>query len=415
MAAQPLKTLFAEYAPVVDRRTAEELIKWRLLYENRGTNADALNTPMLGVYDIGFFASDNQALFDILGVNRDEFRACIKMSSINNSFKVASDEYNLLTVWAAHHYINSDLPSNIKDKAVQAMFFMLLAKFFSSLVRHHFPHKAKQEIMEATIDSLSDKYDIKHEETSTWKLVLEERAKELSSSVRNIHWMTLKTFQPDKKIVYILSDLQTRIRMKIRSIATVYYDMVARGNSIGSTSIVGSDPEGEKTIKELANSFDAMIANVCNKVINTQRFLDSNYIKIVSKMVPNVREDVMRTLLMQYSAAATLQYQRRKQDELSPDKKRFLGYRILITNIVQRTYRACIMDKKVNLKSRYDILMKTSDVYRSSRVSDPIILKIKDSVEWFVRGTRLSNRDATIASLKIAFIMYIILHTFTSD
>ena len=55
------------------------------------------------------------------------------------------------------------------------------------------------------------------------------------------------------------------------------------------------------------------------------------------------------------------------------------------------------------------------NLYRSSRVSDPIVVKIKDSVSNFIDSTKLSSREATNASLKIGFIMYIILLSFDID
>ena len=70
---------------------------------------------------------------------------------------------------------------------------------------------------------------------------------------------------------------------------------------------------------------------------------------------------------------------------------------------------------KVNLKSKVAILMKASNLYRSSRISDPEILKIKSSVDAFVLDSKISKRESTLASLKIAFIVYIILLTFDLD
>ena len=122
---------------------------------------------------------------------------------------------------------------------------------------------------------------------------------------------------------------------------------------------------------------------------------------------------MVRNVLMQFSAMATLQYQKGKGDTMDKSGKLYEGYHILISNLIQRTYRACIVDK-VKLV-RANILKKAINMYRSSRISDQTVLTIKDSVSKFVDDTKVSSRVATNASLKIGFIIYIILMSFDLD
>ena len=71
--------------------------------------------------------------------------------------------------------------------------------------------------------------------------------------------------------------------------------------------------------------------------------------------------------------------------------------------------------KKVKMTSKLAILQEVINLYKASRVSDPEILKVKESVEAFVLDTKMSSRDSTRASLKIAFIIYLMLLTFDLD
>lgn len=409
----PLKNLFSRFVIPTDKRTVDQIVRWRTIYETRDTNSEALNTPLLGCSKLGFFERDSQMLFDILHVSRDEFKRVIRQSAIPSSFHVASDEFNLLVVWAAHCMYTSSASSVDKNRCVYSLFFMLLVKFFSGLVRHYYPHGANRGVMEATIDSLSEKFDIKQKETSTWRLQIDHRANEMLDP-NNIHGKTLLNFIPDKDVVYLITDLQTRLRTKLRNITNIYYDMVKAGREVRESGMVTDDAEGKKIIKELKNSFEGMVASVSNRVLNTQQFIDSDYLLIVSKLVPNVRIDMMRNLLMQFSARATVQYQKKQSDMMSKDGKLFVGYHILIQNLIQRLYRDAIL-KKVNMNSRLEILKNSMNIIRSSRILDPVIAQLKDSLDNFVIGTRLSQRDATNASLRIAFVAYIILLSFDCD
>lgn len=413
--ALPLKQLFAKFAFKIDSKLANQIIRWRLLYETRDTHPEALNTPLLACANMGFFPKDQNALFEIVGIDRSEFSHAIKMSSIPAEFNVASDEFNLLVTWVGHCFMETTAISrSLKDKVVESVFVMLMYKFFSGVVRHLFQYRPSRAIMEATIDSLSDKFDIKHADTNTWKLVIEKRAQLMTeSSPANIHYAGLTTYFPDKKVTYILTDLQTRIRTKVRLIAEVFYAAVKNGNTILDTTLVGTDKEGEKTIKELQNSYAAMIESICNKTLNAQRFINTDYIKVVCAICSNIRPDMMRTVLMLFSAMATEQYRKGKGDDMDKTGKLYAGYHILISNLIQRTYRACIIDK-VQLK-RAPILKKALNLYRSSRINDPIIVTVKDSVSAFVDSTKVSSRDATNASLKICLILYFILMSFDLD
>lgn len=240
-----------------------------------------------------------------------------------------------------------------------------------------------------------------------------KRAEEMLDP-KNIHANTLSNFLPDQKVVYIVTDLQTRIRSKVKGVAEKYYEMVKAGRTIGDVDLTTTNKEGEKIVRELKTSFDGMISSICNRVINVQQFIREDFIVITGKLIRNANSDLMRNMLMQYSSIATVQYQKRQQDLESRDKKYFLGYHILIQNMIQRTYRRCIMEK-VDLKNRAAILKKAVDLYSASRISDELVLKIKESVEQFVLKGKFSSRDSTRASLKIAFIVYIILMSFDCD
>lgn len=418
--APSLKSLFEpKFNFSADKNTAEQIIRWRRAYEARGEHAEALNTPLLGVNRLGFFPKDSQALFDILGLDSTEVKRAIQASSIPSEWRVGSDEFNIITIWAIHKFLTASDKSvtpDLQTRTVRALVFMLQIKFFSSLVRNFIKFTPDRGLMEATIDSLTDKYDIKHPETNTWKLIMEKRCAELATPHNN-HWDALINFGPDtgpKSVVYVITDLQTRLRMKIRLVAEVFYELVEQGKAIRDAGITTTDKEGDKVVKELRNSFDSMITSICNRCINAQTFIRSDFVTAASKLSANVQPNFVRNILMQFSAIAANQYAKGQGDDLDKTRTYYVGYHILISNIIQRTYRACILSK-VNLKSRIAILKKAMDLYKSSRVNDPVIVMIKDSLDRFVRSTKISSRDATIASLKIAIIIYFILMSFDCD
>lgn len=395
----------------ITKRMIDQLVRVCTLYEVRDDHVEALNSPMLGVNKIHFFDKDQRAVFDVFEVDRSDFAKMIQQSGLNKDFKVSSDVYNVFTVYMAHCIMKSNLPKTVQEEGCFTLWKMLQYKFFSSIVNHMLPYKPNPDVMQATLDGLSAKFDIVNKDTNTWKLVMEARARELCQKDGNIHYHSILNFTPDQKIVYVLSDVQTRLRTKIKLVVQEYYKTLEEGKRIASTTMTSDDLEGEKIVKELTGSLDNMIAVICNKALNANQFIRNDVVRIVSKLVPNIRPDMMRTLLMFFSNQAVVQYQKHKQDEVDKTGRYLVGYHILITEVIQRSYRLCIIEK-VNMKSRLAILDKVRNTFRSSRVNDPDILRIKDSVERLVDIAKVSSRDSTKASLKIAFILYIILLTF---
>lgn len=398
----------------ITKRMIDQLVRVCTLYEVRDDHVEALNSPMLGVNKIHFFDKDQRAVFDVFEVDRNDFAKMIQQSGLNKDFKVSSDVYNVFTVYMAHCIMKSSLPKSVQEDGCFALWKMLQYKFFSSIVNHMLPYKPNPDVMQATLDGLSAKFDIVNKETNTWKLVMEARARELCQKEGNIHYHSILNFTPDQKVVYVLSDVQTRLRTKIKLVVQEYYKTLEEGKRIASTTMTTDDLEGEKIVKELTGSLDNMIAVICNKALNANQFIRNDVVRIVSKLVPNIRPDMMRTLLMFFSNQSVVQYQKHKQDEIDKTGRYLIGYHIMITEIIQRSYRLCILEK-VNMKSRLAILDKVRNTFRSSRVNDPDILRIKDSVEHLVEIAKVTSRDSTKASLKIAFILYIILLTFDYD
>lgn len=170
---------------------------------------------------------------------------------------------------------------------------------------------------------------------------------------------------------------------------------------------------GEKLIRNLAGTFDVMISNISNQALNLDKFIQPEIVKMVCLMSKNVSPDMLRHFLEFFSNRAMLQYKDQTSEKTKGEGEALIliGYRILISNIVQRTYRTCILDK-VNMNSKVAIFEHVRNIYRSSRIGDPDILVIKNSIEQLVLDSKLTSRESTQASLKIALILYILFLSF---
>lgn len=409
-----LKQLFSErFNDPITKQQIDAWHRYTQEYELRGSHPETFNTALLGVTAAHFLPKDQSALFEIFGIDRQLFQRCITICpNVDKSHIVTSDEFNLLVVWLAHRVINSTLPSSVKQIGLFDLFKMMNYRFFTGVVNYNFPHKANEAVMQYTVDELSLKYDIRKPETPTWKLVIEARSKDVYAS-SSIHYRTLQAFAPDDKVLYIISDTQTRMRTRLINIIQNYYTNYKSGKKIDSTNMTAGVGD-EKSVRELTATFDVMTSNITNQVLNTNKFINEEYIKLVCKLSASIRPDMMRSMLTKFSEVAMSQYQRREQYRIDGKGSRALliGYYELISNIIQKTYRSCQLDPAVDMRSKLSILDKTRNLYRSSRIADPGILVVKNSVEYFINQHTSSIRSSTNASMKIAFILYIIILSF---
>ena len=411
-----LKTILYRNHPItVSRREYKAVLNYVLRYESTPKNALALNTDLLGVDKIVFTDNNILELFSIFEIDMENFRESIhKADGITPEFLTTSNPYNILIVYLCHMVLLSNqLNNNDKHRFQNALLNMLHYSFFTSKVRSMLPYGADKSTMQYTLDHLSGKYMIKNPKTNTWKKLLDYKSKDILGK-NSIHKDAIVKFSEDEKVTYMISDMKTRINKQIVGIVMRYHKNKEAGHKIDTDDTVRNNKNGEKEIKAITSSLDSTIASLTANVTNLYEFIDPEMIDIVIKITHNVKKEQMTALLTKFSDLAITQKKKGHADliEGSGNSRILVGYRTLLSELIQKTYRACILDKDVDIKSKVSILNKTQRMYRSSMISDQDILVIKSSVEKMVVKSGGTSRASTIASLKIGFIIYIILLTF---
>jgi len=391
------------------RRLLDTVKRYELQY------AEAFNSPYLAVSDAYFLPKDASAIFEIFGVDQSAFGAAVKsVPAINDQYHVSSNDFNQLIMWLVWCFQRSNLPAQLKYDSQLYLVMQLNYKFFCGITHEFFPYGAKEDVMRYTIENLTAKSDIKNEDTATWRAILRKHATGFLDST-SVHIKTIRDYEPDKAVVYMITDLHTRIFSKVRLVASAYYDNVKKGNTIGSSSATMTNDEGEEEMKALKATLDNSILQINTIVPNVHTFIDEERVKLCANLASNIRPDMLRAVLVTFSGQATIQYQSGTTEDILVEKQKkntiYIGYKILIREMVQKTYRWCSLHG-VDMKTPSAILRETSSVYRASRLSDPDLLKIKDSVDYFLKLNTAYKRDATLVSLRIAFILYIICLTF---
>ena len=413
-----LKELFTGIG-VIDKPTLQSLDRFRATYEVRDQNPLAFNTPMLGVSRAYWYPRDTDAIFDLFRVDKTDFIAKIRQCPrVDKKFNVTSNEFNILVMYLIYRLNCRDVISQVTQtmatQGIANLLKLLHYKFFCGKVAAQFPYNAKADVAQYTIDHLSNKSDIRLPDTDTWKKMIYKHVS-MAMTPGSIYTTTFHNFSPDQAILKSISDIHTRLCRKIVLVSEAYYENNAKGNRYTTSELVKDDSEKGKVLQDITNSMDLAVSRLVSVALNTNEFLNNNYIKLASKLAANTRPDMVSTTLIAFSAMATQQVHDKNSYEVIKDKNKhtiFIGYAKLIEEFIQKTYRRAVITG-VDPKSNIAMLQATRNMYSASRVNDIELLQIKDSFDHFVQTHTKYTRASTLVGLRLALMMYLMLLSFS--
>lgn len=410
MSSEIKTKLTKHYAFDVTPTIVKQFLQIVRQFELSPVRFEALNSASLAVVKPRFFQSDKDKLFYLFETSQDEFISHLKeISTIDLSRGVSGNPFNIFTIWCAHRAHKSKLNAQERNDFIMSLYQYMAYSFFTSTVEKLFKHGAKEELMAYTVETLSDKSDIKV--SGSWRneiASLVESTRERGS----IWYKTEESFAPDIQALNMIVYLQNNLRKKMIRLANAYYENVERGKSIRSSTLI-SDIGDKLEMKEVEAHIPDMIMRVSNTAIDPTAFIDIRLVETVVKMSKGVVGSKFITLLKTFCTIAESQKKKghgSKIDGKGP-KKRLVGYQALITEMIQTTYREATLDEKCNM-SRVSLVLKTRSIYSASRVSNESILCVKNTVDDFVITSMRTKREATVTAYRTAFLLYLILMTF---
>ena len=382
-----------------------------VLFATRREHPLALNTMLLGTHPIAFTDADREGLFKLFDLDEHQIVKIIQtIPTVNKEFKVASDAFNILAIWIMHLGYTQIHDHKLRDTFVINVAKYFHYKLFTSLVNHYFVHGSNEKIMTATINSLSKKFDIVV--YGTWGAVLEARCIDLISP-DSIHLPVFERADNDKSYLYAVTDIQTRIRDRIKNIWAEYAATRDRGDVISSTAAVNTDDKGDKLLVHTTATLEILVTSLRSEVLVARSFIDHETMDLVLRRFSNLPMNTLKDALLAISELATSQIRNKQFDKVLTldDMDIYVGMGILITNIIQKSYRWCIRNK-VDINNRGLVFIRILNVYASSRIADKDVAMVKESVVRLIDTIGITKREATKSSLRLAIILYFIVRSF---
>lgn len=351
---------------------------------------------LLGVHPIRYTSSDrNDWLDELLGIDEGEVRKqVISLPTINEEWRRATDVVNISCLYLTHRAYNSSLPTDQKEQLMIDSLMIMQFKLLSSLIAHFFRYPADEKTALATYAALSKKFAIK--QCGNWYNVLLERSKDIISK-ESIHLQTIIKFNDDAAIVYMITDIQGRLRNMIKNLWNVF-DMVRTQDAKILTTGGTIELDGKVVVRDVGRYFTPYSRYLQEIVHDETVFIKMELVEVIASTQYTMPMELL-TQTLKYVVEAS-----KSNDKVVAE---------CLNETLLHAFDFLHRDRRAQeaMSDLGALITKLQAIYKASRSSDPALIKMRELGEKIVKKAIASKSDSTIASVRTGMFLYIVLRT----
>lgn len=391
---------------VIDTKWATTLKRYMFNFTTRKVGitdyGEFFGSPYLGLQKITFTTADRNEWFtDIWDVDEEELKENLhECKWVNKDWAVTGDVFNLTIpylLWKIQQ--SKQLPSGMKREAQIIVLFMYHCKCITSMIHNDYPYLAKPEIVYETYNRLSLKYDIKKYES--WRALFLARAEYILSPTTGIHYKTFMTMNDDKKIIYMVGDIQDRLRGLVNDINKVFHDVKNRTNIMQLDKAHVNMEEG-MTVKEIAKQVN-VYKNYAKQILSAPTgFYRDEYADIIVKKIDNAPKDKLERILKEFPG----NYQAKN--------KRGQYYQEFVDEVLTHLFEY-LTNNRIKQTNLREVINRMAGTYASPRNQNESVLKMRAMGDDIVQDLTGIRTRVTYSSLRTALMLYIVLRVLTKD
>lgn len=358
-------------------------------------------SPYLGLQKITFTTQDrNQWFSEIFDVDEEELKENLHaVKSINAGWSVVGDVFNLTIPYLLYRIFHSKLDQKTKHQAMVDVICMYHYKCLSSIVHNDYPYTAKKEVVLETYNRLSLKYDIKR--YGSWRALIEARAEFILDPKTGIHYNTFTKMDDDKKIIYMVGDIQDRLRGVVNDINKVFHDVK---NQINIVKLDGNKVSLEDgvALKNVAKEV-TQYRNYIEQVLTSQTaFYKDELVNYACSVLDagNAPKDKLAFIVQNFPAL----YNSKKGEK----------HRKFIEEIVIHLFEY-LHANDISRTKMYDVLVKMRGAYLSPRSQNESVRQLRVFGDDLVREQTGIKTPSTITGIRTAFLLYVVLRVLSKD
>lgn len=385
---------------IIDKHWALNLHKFVYGFTTKNEQySEFFGSPYLGIYKVVFTSADrNQWFTDVFDVDEEELKENLhECKAVNKEWNVTSDPFNLSVVYILYRIYNSTLEAHLKRQAMIDVIAMYHYKCLTSIMANDYKYPARPEIAMETYNRLSMRYDIKR--YGSWRALIQARAEFIIDPKTGIHFKTFTQMDDDKKIIYMVGDIQDRLRGVINDINKVFHDVKNKSNivQIDEGMVKLEDGVGVREISKQVTQFKNYIISVLS---GGAGFYKAELIRYACKDITNAPQDKLERIVKTFPE----QYNHPK------GKK----YREFVDEVITHLFEYVTLNN-IRFDNLSDVLKKMRGAYLSPRSQNQSVFKMRDLGDELVKDLTGIKTRITVTSLRTALMLYIVLRTLTMN
>lgn len=309
---------------------------------------------------------------------------------IPEEFHVLTDVLNHLLCYTVYRLRKTDLSSKQIHEGSEDCIRLLHYKLLTSLLSNYFPYPADISLAKATYEAASLRFEIKRE--GSWGRLLDRKAEHITSK-EGLHYQTFNTYAPDDACLYVVSDIQTRIRGVLKDYVQLFYDTRDSGVRIVSTSSVMELDEGV-VVKDVRRAYSEFTRYLERITPSSTDFIREEVSRVVLEAIPSMEPKAFELTLQYVSQNYT--DQRRKYVKECVDEALLYTIEFIVSKRLRTTDLAGITER---LKA----------IYMGSRVNEGRVLHLRKLGERIVREAAGRKSSVPTAPERTGLLIYIAL------
>ncbi|AUR80954.1 putative virion structural protein [Vibrio phage Aphrodite1] len=391
---------------IIDTKWFQRLKRYMFSFTTRKVGVtdygDFFGSPYLGLQKITFTTADRNEWFtDIWDVDEEELKENLhECKWVNKDWAVTGDVFNLTIpylLWKIQ--FSKQLPSGLKREAQIMVLFMYHCKCITSMIHNDYPYLAKPEIVYETYNRLSLKYDIKKYES--WRALFIARAEFILSPTTGIHYRTFMNMNDDKKIIYMVGDIQDRLRGLVNDINKVFHDVKNRTNIMQLDKAQVNMEEG-MTVKEITKQVN-VYKNYAKTILTAPTgFYRESFADIITKKIDSAPKDKLERILKEFPG----NYQSKS--------KRGEFYREFVDEVLTHLFEY-LNSNRIRQTNLREVISRMAGTYASPRNQNVSVLKIRSMGDDIVQDLTGIRTRSTYSALRTALMLYIVLRVLAKD
>lgn len=385
----------------IDSKLVQKIGNYQTRFVHKNDDhATFFGGKLLGVQVVRFTEADHATWFEEI-IQADDTpleERLLALPEINPDWNVSSDVMNLSCVWLTHSLnISKRLTPEQRHAGMIDTLLVLQYKFLTSRLYRHFKYPADKDTAQAAYAQLSYKFAIK--QYDNWLALLIGRAEEILSP-NGIHRHTIEFMDSDRKVMYMLNDIQGRIRDMLKNIYDVFINAHKQGDRVSSVSSV-VEYDGVEVLKDKSKNLTGYTRYINSIISDKNSFVRQELLPVVEKMMNRAPPRLIIETLNWMSE----NYRRQGAD--------------VIEDILNETLIHSfdyVAENKTSVRSSTDLpalLTRLKGIYMSSRSNDPALKQLREKVAKAVQIATGNRSEAVIASVRTSVMLYIVLRALT--